>query len=249
MTTDFRDIRAGRLAAEVGTIHKQAGLAVALVYPSPYHGRDVVARVPDHLSGLERPARHVVGSRARLFCPTISRRPAGGRLRSAATSRGRPVGDSPVVAFSLAYELELTGLLHLSGLGRYSGLRRGARRPAGAAPLVVVGGPAHLLEPRSRRPLRGRPAHRRGRGNHVGLMAAGWRAGKVRGKRALLAEAGRPSPGSTSPRSTVRSRRPVVASGRRSLARVLRDRTPTPSCAGCSSSSPSGAARGAAPTA
>src|SRR5688572_30735653 len=33
---DFRQVRAERLAAEVGTLHKQAGLAFALCYPSPY---------------------------------------------------------------------------------------------------------------------------------------------------------------------------------------------------------------------
>ena len=33
----FREVRSRRLADEVGTLHKQAELAVALVYPSPYH--------------------------------------------------------------------------------------------------------------------------------------------------------------------------------------------------------------------
>ncbi len=33
----FRAIRQERLDAEVGTIYKQAQLAVALCYPSPYH--------------------------------------------------------------------------------------------------------------------------------------------------------------------------------------------------------------------
>jgi len=36
MPETFREIRAARLAAEVGTIHKQAGLPFALCYPSPY---------------------------------------------------------------------------------------------------------------------------------------------------------------------------------------------------------------------
>ena len=33
----FREVRERRLADEIGTLHKQAELAVALVYPSPYH--------------------------------------------------------------------------------------------------------------------------------------------------------------------------------------------------------------------
>ena len=36
MTKTFREIRDARLADEVGTIHKQADLAFALCYPSPY---------------------------------------------------------------------------------------------------------------------------------------------------------------------------------------------------------------------
>ena len=36
MTIPFRDLRAARLADEVGTIYKQAGLPFALCYPSPY---------------------------------------------------------------------------------------------------------------------------------------------------------------------------------------------------------------------
>ena len=36
MPESFREIRAARLAAEVGTLHKQAGLPFALCYPSPY---------------------------------------------------------------------------------------------------------------------------------------------------------------------------------------------------------------------
>ena len=37
MTVSFRELRAQRLNDEVGTLHKQADLPVALVYPSPYH--------------------------------------------------------------------------------------------------------------------------------------------------------------------------------------------------------------------
>jgi hypothetical protein len=35
--TPFREIRASRLADETGTLYKQADLAFALCYPSPYH--------------------------------------------------------------------------------------------------------------------------------------------------------------------------------------------------------------------
>src|SRR5439155_21565748 len=60
---------------------------------------------------------------------------------------GRPVGDFPVIAFSLAYELELAGLvdcLDLAGVPALASER--AARP-GRHPLVVIGGPLTFSNP------------------------------------------------------------------------------------------------------
>jgi radical SAM superfamily enzyme YgiQ (UPF0313 family) len=59
----------------------------------------------------------------------------------------RPVSDFPVVAFSLAYELELAGLvdcLDLAGIPPLARERAGARR---AHPLIVIGGPLTFSNP------------------------------------------------------------------------------------------------------
>src|SRR5256885_3306040 len=140
----FREIRARHLADEVGTLHKQAGLAVALVYPSPYHvgmsslGFQTIYRelhaLPDVTAERAFRPEDVAGARQR-------------REGLATYESARPVGDFPIIAFSLAYELELAGLvdcLDLAGvpaLGAERGLRPDRH------PLVVVGGPLTFSNP------------------------------------------------------------------------------------------------------
>src|SRR6185369_1249124 len=60
---------------------------------------------------------------------------------------GRPVGDFSIVAFSLAYELELAGLvdcLDLAGIPAFAD-ERAAR--GGNVPLIVIGGPLTFSNP------------------------------------------------------------------------------------------------------
>src|SRR5207248_5262174 len=103
----FREVRSQRLADEVGTLHKQGGLGFALCYPSPYHvgmsslGFQTIYRLLNALPGV---------AAERAFLPDDARaaRASGEPLRTYESMR--PVGDFPVVAFSLAYELELGGL-------------------------------------------------------------------------------------------------------------------------------------------
>jgi len=143
----FEQIRAERLAAEVGTIHKQAARAIALVYPSPYTvgmsslGFQTVYRTLNGLPDV---------SAERAFLPDL---PDGvGRARDAREplrtyESARPVGDFSIVAFSLAYELELAGLvdcLDLAGIPIFAEER--AER-AGRVPLIVVGGPLTFSNP------------------------------------------------------------------------------------------------------
>jgi radical SAM superfamily enzyme YgiQ (UPF0313 family) len=151
MTPSFRQIRDERLAAEVGTIRKQAGLAIALCYPSPYAvgmsslGFQTVYRV---LNGLDDV------SAERAFLPDDARaaRAAGEQILTYESAR--PVGDFPVVAFSLAYELELAGLvdcLDLAGIPAFAEERErprgGDARPGRRHPLVVIGGPLTFSNP------------------------------------------------------------------------------------------------------
>src|SRR5215475_9845166 len=134
----FRQIRETRLAAEVGTIRKQGALAIALCYPSPYAvgmsslGFQTIYR---ELNALPDVAAE------RAFLPDDARAARRAREPLCTYESARPVGDFPVVAFSLAYELELAGLvdcLDLSGIPALAEER--TARPE-RWPLVVVGGP------------------------------------------------------------------------------------------------------------
>jgi radical SAM superfamily enzyme YgiQ (UPF0313 family) len=145
-TASFRDVRAARLSDEVGTIHKQAGLRFALCYPSPYAvgmsslGFQTVYRMLNAIPDV---------AAERAFLPDDARaaRLAGEALRTYESAQ--PVGDFPVVAFSLAYELELAGLvdcLDLAGIPAFAEERASA--PAGRRPpLVVIGGPLTFSNP------------------------------------------------------------------------------------------------------
>jgi len=140
----FREIREVRLAAEIGTLHKQAGLAIALVYPSPYTvgmsslGYQTIYRLLNGIPG-------VVAERA--FLADDARAARLQRETLCTYESARPVGDFPVVAFSLAYELELAGLvdcLDLAGIPALADTR--AANPE-RHPLVVIGGPLTFSNP------------------------------------------------------------------------------------------------------
>ena len=150
---DFRQIRHQRLASERGTLFKQGDLSFALVYPSPYHvgmsslGFQTIYRELNALPGV---------AAERAFLPdeaprAIAGRPAGTHRPSteilATYESARSVGDFSVVAFSLAYEIELGGVvtcLDLAGIPALAEERAGSRR---RQPLVVIGGPLTFSNP------------------------------------------------------------------------------------------------------
>ena len=149
----FRQIRDQRLAAERGTLFKQGDLSFALVYPSPYHvgmsslGFQTIYRELNALPG-------VAAERAFLpdDAPKAGTRGAGNTIRTvtealATYESARPVGDFAVVAFSLAYEIELGGVvtcLDLAGIPVLAQERADGRR---RQPLVVIGGPLTFSNP------------------------------------------------------------------------------------------------------
>ncbi len=140
----FREIRARHLADEVGTLHKQAALAVALVYPSPYHvgmsslGFQTIYR---ELNALPDVAAE------RAFRPEEVALARQRREGLATYESGRPVGDFAVVAFSLAYELELAGLVDCLDLAGIPALAIDRASHPGRHPLVVIGGPLTFSTP------------------------------------------------------------------------------------------------------
>lgn len=123
------------LAAEVGTLYKEAETRVALVYPSPYNvamsslGYQQIYRTLHEQPGI-------AADRAML-----SEDPAAPLVT---LETGRPLGEYPVLAFSVAYELEIAGVV--AALDK-------ARIPALAAdrnprhPLIVAGGPLTFSNP------------------------------------------------------------------------------------------------------
>jgi radical SAM superfamily enzyme YgiQ (UPF0313 family) len=140
----FRDIREARLADEIGTLRKHGGLAIALVYPSPYNvgmsslGYQTVYRQLNAMPGV---------SAERAFLPDDARAARQARESLQTYESSRPISDFPVVAFSLAYELELAGLvdcLDLAGIPAFAEDR--VDRPE-RQPLVVIGGPLTFSNP------------------------------------------------------------------------------------------------------
>ncbi len=143
-SSSFRDIRALRLADETGTLHKQADLPIALIYPSPYHvgmsslGYQTIYRELHALAGV---------TAERAFLPDDVGETQRVREGLYTYESGRPVGDFPIVAFSLAYELELAGVtqcLDLAGIRAFADER--AQHP-GRFPLVIMGGPLTFSNP------------------------------------------------------------------------------------------------------
>jgi radical SAM superfamily enzyme YgiQ (UPF0313 family) len=125
-----------RLLAEQGTLRKQAPLGVALVYPSPY---SVAMSSLGYQTIYREICAHDGAAAERAFLPDD---PSDEPLL---TYEGeRPVGGFPIVAFSLAYELELTGVFECLRLAGLAPLARD-RRPSD--PLVVIGGPLTFSNP------------------------------------------------------------------------------------------------------
>jgi radical SAM superfamily enzyme YgiQ (UPF0313 family) len=136
---DIRQQIEGHLAAEQGTLRKTAPAhRLALCYPSPY---------PLGMSSLGfQTIYREINARAdwaaeRAFLPDGD--DATGPLVTYETLT--PVGEFPVVAFSVAYELELASVGRCLDLAGVPALR--TERAAGD-PLVVCGGPLTVASPR-----------------------------------------------------------------------------------------------------
>jgi radical SAM superfamily enzyme YgiQ (UPF0313 family) len=132
---DPRALAKRRLNDEIGTVYKDAPQRVALVYPSPYSvamsslGYQTIYRVIN-----EHPER--VAERAFLPDDVAAQRASGAPLCT--YESGRPVAEHAVVAFSVAYELELAGVIEALAL---SGLPALAEERDERAPFVLCGGP------------------------------------------------------------------------------------------------------------
>jgi len=124
-----------RLGEETGTLMKEAAFRVALCYPSPY---------PVGMSSLGFQAiyreihLHPGVAAERVFLPDSAADYRRSRTPVFSYESERPLSEFPVLAFSISYELEITGLFELLDLSGIPLLRenRGARHP-----LILAGGP------------------------------------------------------------------------------------------------------------
>ncbi|MGZ6142565.1 MAG: radical SAM protein [Myxococcales bacterium] len=130
-----------RLADEQGTLHKQAARRIALCYPSPYH----VGMSSLGFQTIYREIHQHEGVTAeRAFLPDDVAAWREARVPLCTYETQVEVADADCIAFSVSYELEITGvfeMLELSGLP----LHRDER--ADEHPLVVCGGPLTFSNP------------------------------------------------------------------------------------------------------
>ncbi|MEO8700275.1 MAG: radical SAM protein [Kofleriaceae bacterium] len=118
------------LADERGTLYKEAETRVALVYPSPYRaamsslGYQQIYRVLHGMPG-------VAADRAMLDVPRT-------------LEEDQPIGNYPILAYSVAYELELSGVVETLEHAHIPVL---ARDRDNRHPLVIAGGPLTFSNP------------------------------------------------------------------------------------------------------
>ena len=129
------------LADEQGTLYKEAPYRVALCYPSPYH----VGMSSLGYQAIYREIHTHPGATAeRVFLPDDVEAYRRTRTPLFSFESQAPVSTFHMLAFSVAYELELSGLFSMLELSGMPLLReeRDARFP-----LVVAGGPLTFSNP------------------------------------------------------------------------------------------------------
>ena len=130
-----------RLKDEVGRIDKDAPRRVALVYPSPY----AVGMSSLGFQRIYRSIQSMPGVAAeRVFADDDGER-AGTRVTRPVSYEGRrELGEFPVLALSVAYELQLGTMVRMLDAAGIAPERE--RRPANA-PFLLVGGPLTFSNP------------------------------------------------------------------------------------------------------
>jgi radical SAM superfamily enzyme YgiQ (UPF0313 family) len=131
-----------RLAAETGRIDKDAPCRVALAYPSPYS----VAMSSLGYQRIYRAIQETPGAACeRVFLPDEVDQSGSKMVEEPISYEGhRALSEFPVVAFSVAYELEVAGVVRMldaAGIALLSAERREG------APFVIAGGPLTFSNP------------------------------------------------------------------------------------------------------
>jgi radical SAM superfamily enzyme YgiQ (UPF0313 family) len=131
-----------RVKEELGVLRKPGSFRIALCHPGPY-------KVGMSSLGFQTIYReihlHPGAGAVRAFLPDNPEEYRRRRVPVFSYEDETPLGEFPVVAFSVAWELELTGLLEMLDLSGIPPLRRDR---TGKHPLVVAGGPLTNSNPR-----------------------------------------------------------------------------------------------------
>lgn len=130
-----------RLGDELGRIDKDAPLRVALTYPSPY-------AVGMSSLGYQQIYRRIQGMEGvcaeRVFLPDEAVKDPSHDEAPVSYEGLRPLNDFSVVAFSVAYELELAGLIRVLSA---SGIPPLSAERSEKQPFVLAGGPLTFSNP------------------------------------------------------------------------------------------------------
>jgi hypothetical protein len=130
-----------RLADENGTLRKQAATRIALCYPSPY----TVGMSSLGFQTIYREIHsHPDAAAERAFLPDDVAEWREARVPLCTYETQQPVAQFGCLAFSVSYELEITGVLEMLELAGIPLLRE-ERGPS--HPLVVCGGPLTFSNP------------------------------------------------------------------------------------------------------
>jgi len=139
---DLRNQVRQRLAGESGTLHKEAELRVALCYPSPY----TLGMSSLGFQTIYREINAHEGACAeRAFLPDSPEDYRASRTPVFSYESERPLGEFAVLAFSISYELEISGLFEVLDL---SGIPLLRTQRSEQHPLIVAGGPLTNSNPR-----------------------------------------------------------------------------------------------------
>jgi radical SAM superfamily enzyme YgiQ (UPF0313 family) len=131
-----------RLADEVGRIQKQAPYTVALCYPSPYRaGMSSLGYQRIYRALMEAPG---VACERVFLDDECEADAARAPERPVTYESMRPLEDFPLLAFSVAYELEIAGLVRML---EAAGIPVRRRERDGRHPLVIAGGPLTFSNP------------------------------------------------------------------------------------------------------
>jgi radical SAM superfamily enzyme YgiQ (UPF0313 family) len=124
-----------RVSEEEGVLCKPAPTRLALCHPSPY---SVAMSSLGYQTIYREIHLHPDTAAERAFLPDSPEEYRKNRLPVLTYENETPLSDFPVVAFSIAYELELTGILEMLDLSGIPLLRQDRSEKH---PLIIAGGP------------------------------------------------------------------------------------------------------------